>query len=148
MLRAVSLLVGLAIAGGLAWWLFGWRSHDNPALGRIVDQRFFGRYTKVRADTNRDGRADMVMFYSFSQPYDGIVDGPCGGGFVSTAEDRNFDARWDTWSRSAASSTDGLCPDHVFEADTDADGEPDLTKAVAPGRSLEFYAHLKSIRGY
>ena len=49
---------------------------------------------------------------------------------------------------SAASSTDGLCPDHVFEADTDADGEPDLTKAVAPGRSLEFYAHLKSIRGY
>jgi len=148
MRHAVLVTLGIVALGASSWWLFGWRSHDNFALGRIGYHRYFGRYTRITLDADRDGRVDMEVRYSWSEPYIGIVDGLCGDSFISSREDRNRDGQWDTWTSRMPRGSEGPCSQLRLEADTELDGKPDWSKVIQFGETQATYAELKELRGF
>ena len=148
MRRVLVVTLAFVALGAIGWWLLGWRSYDNPALGRIGYHRFFGQCTTVTFDADRDGRVDMELRYSWSEPYVGIVDGLCGDSFVSSREDRNHDGRWDTWTTKMPRGSDSPCSQLRLEADTKLDGKPDWSKVIQFGETQATYAELKELRGF
>ena len=135
----------LLTAAALVWWLFGWSTEDNPALGVFRYHRFFARVTTVYLDSNRDGAPDARVIYSWRQPYKGIVDGYCVGVGTEVAEDRDFDGRWDVWTRNLGpANTDGCLTE--FNVDTTGDGDPDWTFRTTD--SLQAYNDIVARRGF
>jgi len=137
----------LLLLGAAVFWLFGWRSEDQADVGVVRYQRFFGRYTEVTVDADRDGSADVEVRYRWSDPYIGNVNDPCGDSFVEIREDRDFDGNWDTWTLRVAATKFDPCPVRI-DADTDADGRADWGKVVSFGRTQDVYADLRSSRGF
>lgn len=146
-MRYIAILASAAALACVAWWLFGWRTVESEAQGRLEYHRFFGRCTRLAADVNRDGRAEMEVFYPWSAPYIGIVDGPCGDSHLRTREDRDLDGRWDTWSVRLDSGPRSPCPLRIA-ADTDGDGEPDWYRTVPFDQAPEVYGELVAVRGF
>ena len=142
-----AIAVGLLVATvGVAWWLFGWSTEDNPALGVFRYQRFFARVTSVYLDSNRDGVPDAQVSYSWRDPYDGIlVNGRCVGVGTGMAEDRDFDGRWDVWIENLGPADTKGCLIE-FNVDTTGDGEPDWTFRTTDSRQA--YNDIAARRGF
>lgn len=128
------------------WGLFGWKAETNPVLGRLEMKRYFGRYTKVSVDADRDGRADMEAEYTWAEPFTWSEPGPCGGKFQRKREDLNRDGQWDAWTWPLAATEDRPCGLRL-EADTNADGKPDWSREIFSSRDSESaYLELKNAR--
>ena len=143
----IRLLAAGVVGGAAMWYLFGWSTTDDPDLGIVRQHRFLGRTTEVAADTNHDGKVDFRAAYRWSDPYQGIVDGPCGDRHVVLSEDRNYDGRWDTWVERAGFSADGTCLS-LWSADTTGDESPDWQRQAPYRESQDVYAALYQERGF
>ena len=143
--RYLVIIVALIIIAGLYWWLFGWTSADNPSLGMFCYKRFFGRVTIVDLDSNRDGKPDARVKYTWNDPYKGIVDGICVLAGVPVLEDRDFDGRWDTWTVNLGPDDDGNCI-YEFKVDTSGDGKPDWRFTSVD--SVKAYQDIRDRRGF
>jgi hypothetical protein len=143
--RVVLALAILLAITAVGWWLFGWSTEDNVALGVFTYQRFFARTTTVLLDSNRDGRPDARVSYSWNDPYEGIVDGVCVGSGTQMAEDRNFDGRWDVWTRNLGPASSQGCLIE-FSVDTTGDGEADWSFRTTD--SLQAYNDIAAKRGF
>ena len=118
---------GIAAIGLLIGWWYFFRPEvvENPALGRFTYHRWFGRVVAVDLDVNRDGTADAGSKFSWSAPYEGILDGP--GCFYPEArswQDTNSDGLVDTWYH-VVEQRDGAPCVYAFFIDTNADGRHD-----------------------
>lgn len=79
--------VALAIAGAvLLSHLFRLERYDNPALGLIEHEFRWGHFYELRADVNRDGKADVRARYEATLTEISAHDVP-----VEYWEDRDFD---------------------------------------------------------
>ncbi len=148
MRRPTRILAGLgtlAIVSALGWWLFGWSTEHNLALGKFTHQRFLGRVTTVYLDSNGDGRPDAKASYPWDEPFQGVVDGVCVNQGVVLAEDRDFDGRWDVWSTNLGRSQPSGCI-HEFKVDTNGDGEADWSFRTAD--SVAAYDEIADRRGF
>jgi len=144
--RTVNALLFLASAVGLsllAWWLFGWSSVDNPALGIMEFHRSFGRVTNATIDTNRDGVIDGEWLFDWAEPYSNEHLGGIQP-YRLLREDRNHDGRWDTWWE-PADETDGVTR---LSADTTGDGEPDWNRDLEDLSTTEALNELETLRGF
>ena len=119
---ALSGIVVLVI--GASWW-FLFRSVEVDLGGQRAElKRVFGRVVAVDVDSNRDGRFDAHIQYSWAVPYDGII---CGVGCFEHglhSEDRNYDGRWDTWYEAVEQGPDPCR--YSIAADMDLDGTADF----------------------
>lgn len=142
----VGLALGVLFAvTAIGWWLFGWSSEDNPALGVFTYQRCFARTTTILLDSNRDGSPDARVSYSWSDPYDGVLDGLCVGLGARMAEDRDFDGRWDVWTRNLGPAVAYGCLIE-YRVDTTGDGEPDWSFRTTD--SMQAYNDIAAKRGF
>ncbi len=118
-----SLIIVVATAGAIGWWLFGWSSEITGWPGRveIISKRRWGKILEVAIDRNGDGSVDGRTFYESNRPYHPGVSVLCGQRGTGSWADRNFDGRWDMW-RTTDSEDSCL---HEVEIDTDFDGAPD-----------------------
>jgi hypothetical protein len=137
-------LSSLAIAGA-GWWLFGWHTQLLPNSGTVTYVQRWGRCTMLRFDLNGDGRLDREIEWPWSNPWVGIVDGPCGDLWWSAIrEDDNRDGRWDTWVTRPDPSKPCVV---LIRADTNGDGNADWEESSTPFDPGP-YARLKALRGY
>mgnify|MGYP006306415369 FL=1 len=129
-----------------SWCLFGWVSHDNPALGKVTAKRFSGRYVSVSLDANRDGNPNAETIWPWTEPYVGNVNAPCGDpAWILAREDRNFDGIWDTWQERLDRKDPCAL---VIKVDLDVDGNPDLIEDCAFHQSQERIEELDRQRGF
>ncbi len=142
----VGLTVCVLVAtSALAWWLFGWSTNDNPALGVFTYQRFFARVTTVYLDSNRDGDPDVRVSSSWPEPIDVEYYDHCVDLGTEMAEDRDFDGRWDVWTRNLGPTDTGGCLTE-FNVDTSGDGKPDWRFQTTD--SMQAYDDIAARRGF
>jgi hypothetical protein len=99
-----------AALAGVGWWLFGWTTVDNPALGLMREQRCWGTVSAIHGDSNRDGKTNVILFGS-NLDHTGFE-------WTEIWEDRDHDGNWDTWLVNTDSGT-------LVKIDLDRDGRPD-----------------------
>ena len=133
-------VVGLPL---LVWWLFGWSSIDNPALGHMEFNRSFGRVTKATIDTDRDGSIDGEWLFDWSEPYSNEHLGGIQP-YRLLREDRNHDGQWDTWWEPVDEPGGAT----RLSADTTGDGVPDWHRDVDDESSSAALSALESQRGF
>jgi len=109
----IALIVAVVLAG-TGWWLFGWDTVDNSALGLLRARRFFGRVTIIEGDTNRDGKINTRLVGNWSDPLNRTH-----ARWREQWDDRNHDGNWDTWLINDNNSV-------TYRVDTDLDGKPDF----------------------
>ena len=138
-IKAILVVIFLAVIV-LVCWSFRWSKVDNPALGVIRGYHTFGRITRMTIDSNRDGRINGEILFSWDEPYEG------GSGiapFSMSREDRDFDGRWDTWFEpiDATNLT-------RISADTNGDGNPDWHRDCKSTETEQVINELKDVRGF
>lgn len=144
MLRAV--LSFLVVAGlAAAWWFSRPIVEQDRDLGTVTYRRLLGRIVAVESDRDGDGKAEVRTEYSFAEPFERqSVSDPCPD-WRRHAEDRNGDGRPDTWYQAAGDDGAGRCL-YLFEADVDADGDPDWTMQSTD--RAEAYTRIAQLRGF
>ena len=144
--KRLAFAVAVAVLLGGGWWLFRVTTVENDTVGIVRYKRSFGRIVAIEADRDRDGRAEVVVTYSWSRPY--TQGGDSGAGCLDpghTAEDRNRDGRWDTWYEAVGPSTQGECV-YRYSVDMDLDGKPDWSFEAVNG--TEAFAAIEERRGF
>jgi hypothetical protein len=141
-LVAIVGLVGAVLTG---WWLFGWSTGDHSVFGKSEAKRWFGRYTVVRYDSDRNGSFDWEARWRWpNEPVS--INAACGDpGWIVIREDRDLDGRWDTWTRRPNLSKP--C-ELVIEADTTGDGVPNLKVTTGFAQLRAELKAVDEIRGF
>ena len=139
LLALIISLATLAIVTTI-WWLFGWKTEDNPALGEISYYRFFGRVTSLYVDSDRDGQYEALSLFHWTTPHIGPQSQP-----YEIREDRNQDGNWDTWIIRIESPSNGN-PVSEFRVDLDGDGKSDWK--FRSSDSMSAYDEIKKKRGF
>ena len=107
--------------------------------------RWFGRVTAIELDSNRDGKPNYLVSYTWSDPYDGTLCGPGCLDHGRHSEDRNHDGQWDTWYQAKNVNASQKCI-YSISADTDLDGVADLR--VESTELNATFAELEQERGF
>lgn len=143
--RTLALVVATAVLVGAIWWLFRTTAVENDTVGIVRYKRSFGRIVAIEADRDGDGKVELRVSYSWSQPFHRDAVGPGCLDTGRTAEDRNYDGRWDTWYEAVGPNSDGDCV-YLYSADLDLDEEPDWEFESVSG--TDAFVAVKERRGF
>jgi hypothetical protein len=146
--RIIRSAAGVACLLALAWWLFGFTTHQE-GLFTTKFYRRWGRVTRIDMSAD-DGHRIMHerILFKWSEPYEpGDPATSCTAIHPEVWQDWNGDGKWDTWLFRRNTNTQGECSVE-YRVDLTNDGKADWQFISPFGKHEEARTKIVSRRGF